>query len=280
MLRKLLRYDFKSINKFWIIAAVTTVGLSIISGFFMRLENTGRELPTHIHISATFFTVSVILGFFAFALITAILIFRRFYKNFFTDEGYLTFTLPVKRTELLNSKMIFGTVAYFATALIIVFDILLMIKISTGDAIFNEELWLSIKDPIMLAVSEKGVAYVIASILTVIIEILAIIITAIVVSVLFMYFCVTVASIIAKKAKVFTAIGIYYATNSFLSFFMMMFMFFGLESLMTWIYNADEKYEVIIPILILLMIGLSLAIIATLLYILIFRLLDRKLNLT
>ena len=44
------------------------------------------------------------------AFTTAIIIAVRFYKNTYSDEGYLTHTLPVKRGTLLLAKVIAGTI--------------------------------------------------------------------------------------------------------------------------------------------------------------------------
>ena len=40
----------------------------------------------------------------AFVIISSFIVFVRFYKNFFSDEGYLTHTLPIKSSTHMFSK--------------------------------------------------------------------------------------------------------------------------------------------------------------------------------
>ena len=105
MLKKLLRYDFKSVLRYWWIAAVSTVGLALVGGWSISVFENQKQLPEMLYVVATLAAIVAVLGGVAFAIMTVILLFSRFYKNFFTDEGYLTFTLPVTRTSLLNSKL-------------------------------------------------------------------------------------------------------------------------------------------------------------------------------
>jgi hypothetical protein len=46
----------------------------------------------------------------ALCVMTLVVIIQRFYKNLFTDEGYLMFTLPVKTWELVFSKLVVGLI--------------------------------------------------------------------------------------------------------------------------------------------------------------------------
>ena len=52
---------------------------------------------------AMLLVIACVMAIIASAVVTELLVFVRFYKNFFTDEGYLTFTLPVSRKDLLLS---------------------------------------------------------------------------------------------------------------------------------------------------------------------------------
>ena len=98
MFAKLLKYDLCSVGRIWWILAATLLGLSVGTGFCLRdfiikssdvHATTGDTLTASLEfIALMLFYVAII----AFAIVTAILLFIRYYKNFFTDEGYLTFT--------------------------------------------------------------------------------------------------------------------------------------------------------------------------------------------
>jgi hypothetical protein len=56
----------------------------------------------------------------------------RFYQNFRTDEAYLTFTLPVKRKTLLNSKLLATVITFLATFLIELTAITISLSVAKG----------------------------------------------------------------------------------------------------------------------------------------------------
>ena len=144
MLRKLLKYDFKSVFKYWWIAAVISLAISAAGGFAITALRSERELPTVVDVTAVTMLFVVALGFSAFALLSGILVFVRFYKNFFSDEGYLTFTLPVKRSQLLNSKLIMSGTTMLATIIVIIINVFFMLLIGFKDVIFKPEFWESV----------------------------------------------------------------------------------------------------------------------------------------
>ena len=127
MLGKLLRYDIKSILRYWWIIAISTLGAAVLGGGAMRfmIEFNKIEDPSVI-LSLTYISAFLLFALCIFAIVasfilTYILVFYRFYKNFFTDEGYLTFTLPVSRKKLFLSKTI--NALLFTTLQAIVFAV-------------------------------------------------------------------------------------------------------------------------------------------------------------
>ena len=91
--------------------------------------------------------------------------------------------------------------------------------------------------------------------------------------------CITLASLLVKKAKVITAIAIYYGASSILSFVMQLFQLFSLPALVDLL--ADTSEAAAPGILALLLFGgiCFVAIFCGLLYLLQYWMLDRKLNL-
>ena len=113
MLGKIIKYDMKAMNRFLIIIHA----FLLIYAFFIRILITGRLTANNVHnFGNTYFlilglTVSfgiILLTCVAFA--TSIIIAVHFYKSTYSDEGYLTHTLPVKKGTLLIAKVIAGTI--------------------------------------------------------------------------------------------------------------------------------------------------------------------------
>lgn len=278
MLRKLLKYDFKSIIKLWFILSITVFALSFPIGYGMRVYNSPREIPLGLDISLQLGMTVLIFGLFAYVLLTGILIFKRFYKNFFTDEGYLTFTLPAQRKQLLFSKVLFGTISYSCTIFIFLATLINLICVSTNTPFITMN---DIKELIDILNLQFGlgtgvsVLYIVGLLL----EIIALFVLANCISVVFLYLCITIASIIAKKNKVLTAVGIYYLSNSVLAFIIMIFSLFGISSVLFWASELNDKQTNLFILLALLLIFLFLATILSVLYFIIYRLIDKKLNL-
>ena len=118
MLKKCLKYDLLSFSRLFLLLAGTVLGLSPIAGLLLRILITRWEemlFPWEIFlVMAYVFLIGI------FILASALLVYIRYYTHFFKDEGYLTFTLPVKRSTLLFSKilsaMIYQTVAIAVVA--------------------------------------------------------------------------------------------------------------------------------------------------------------------
>ena len=108
MLNKCFKYDFRSIIKIWWIAAVTILALSVGAGFSLKTLTLHASDPGRTFILETTVIVIYYISIFIISIFSSVLLGIRFYSNFYSDEGYLTFTLPVKRTTLFLSKVLNG----------------------------------------------------------------------------------------------------------------------------------------------------------------------------
>ena len=96
---------------------------------------------------------------------------------------------------------------------------------------------------------------------------------------LLIYICITLASIIAKKAKVITAIGIYYGAYTAVSFAAQMVYVFGLLFLGNTLTGISDAALMGVIALILLVILAFVAALCVILYLVEYYMLDKKLNL-
>lgn len=276
MLKKLLSYDFKAIFKYWWVGALTTLALSAVGAGCGTILETEKELPPSVTIFATIGMVLVVLSIFAFLIFSELLIYVRFYKHLFTDEGYLTFTLPVKRHQILSSKLISGFVCALLTGIVTVADAAIILLTTFRKDIFVEGWYDKLINGIKEIIAEDGALYLI----TFFLEVILVGVLVLAFGVLFTYLCITFAGAISKKSKLASTILIYYAASSVSSIFMYMFYFFGASSLTEWIDAlSNENTQDAILLVILLFIILFVSMLCTIAYTLNYRLLDRKLNL-
>lgn len=275
MLRKLLKYDLKAVFRLWWAAAAVSVIMAVVGGFANAILNADRDLPMAVRTIASMVQFLARFSFIAFFLVMLVMIFVRYYRNFFTDEGYLTFTLPVSRKALLNSKALMGVIALGATAGVCSADLALMAFIGDRDyylsekfrndaARFFKEMFESI----------GGYSFLYA------LEIAVLGAAVLLFTVLFLYTCVTFASMIVKKGKLIAAIGIYYGANSLFSFIIQMMVLFVVPSIMVWTNGLSDQMSCPVAALMLLLLICYVGMFCGILYTLTYRMLDRKLNLS
>lgn len=149
MLGKLIKYDFKALNRYLIVIH----GMLLITAVLGRILFVGRlaENPNAglSKIGALVMTIGIMIYVILFmtALFgTLLLIAIHFYKNLYSDEGYLTHTLPVSRGQLLISKMISGSVWMFVDVVLIISSILILVLYKPGIQSF-----LTYKDKVLTA---------------------------------------------------------------------------------------------------------------------------------
>ncbi len=117
MLKKLLKHDMKAALRMWWIAVLGAVILTGICAFAVFADqNQTKNLPevatALLSVMVGLGMVSYVAGMLIFAAVCHVIPAVVMFKSFFTDEGYLTFTLPVKRSQLFLSK--FLTAAFLA----------------------------------------------------------------------------------------------------------------------------------------------------------------------
>lgn len=276
MFSKLLKYDNKAIFKYWWIAAVGSVLVSLFGGLCIQVVDTPANAIVHqfLYTLASIGLMFSIFGLFLLPLITQILILVRFYKNFFTDEGYLTFTLPVKKTTLLNSKLVMTLIFSLASTVLLFVNIFIMLAVGMPEDVFAVHTWNTIGGALSVffeGFGGFGVSYIILVILIFIALMMA--------QMLFIFLCITIAAVIAKKHKVLTAIALYYGINMVLSFGIELMLIGGIFSVADYIASLGVTSGLIGVAFIMLAV-LGLIITAGMgLYLVQLRLLDKKLNL-
>ncbi|MBQ8344518.1 MAG: hypothetical protein IJY41_04970 [Clostridia bacterium] len=111
MFTKLLKYDLKSLKKFGIPICIITLGLSLVCAidlFFLIITMSNPDVSLFGEIFSILGTVAfmfMLYGIMICASLVEIFIYIEFYKSLCTDQGYLTFTLPVKRSHIFLSKL-------------------------------------------------------------------------------------------------------------------------------------------------------------------------------
>ena len=138
MLKKLCKYEFRSIGRTLIPIYIAVIAISIITSFTMGINieynrNYNNILDNGVNLVYQLqgiFTVVMSLAYFAVMValfvLTFVIILQRFYKGLLCDEGYLMFTLPVKPWQLITSKGITAFVISILSGIVSCISIFIM----------------------------------------------------------------------------------------------------------------------------------------------------------
>lgn len=208
MLKKLFKYEWRDA---WRIVGglnVVVLLLSLLSYFtfsadFMKVVESNDYLAILFALyNMLYFAAIMALGF-----STYFFFFYRFYKNLYTDEGYLMHTLPVKSHDLIWSKALVAIIWSVISYLVIIFSFLNYINsimIADGES----SVWRALADALAEIFELNIPAY---GIVTIVLVVLIMLITPFY-SMFFGYTAISLGQL-TKKHKVLAAVGIYFGIS-------------------------------------------------------------------
>lgn len=214
MFLKMLKYDMKSLYRIFLLTSPIALGVCLLGGFgFNFLVSTGDKYPLLILISVLWIMLSVfVLS--AYTIIISLFVYIRFYKHLFSDEGYLTFTLPIKRSTILYSKSANAMIWTILSSIVVFIGIgLLLLPLALTSTQFLAEAFKGI------FISLQNVPW--NNLITTIVYIAEfglITLTAAWFNVELTQLCITVGATITGKHKILASIGIYYAVTTVIVF--------------------------------------------------------------
>jgi len=142
MLKKLFVYEWKETWLLMTILNVTVLVISIIG--FLMLDPFNITHSNVIEDSLNMFAYSIyifayIIGVATLFIATNLVFYIRFYKNLYTDQGYLMHTLPVTKNELILSKFFVAVIWKVISTIVIFVGIEMITFKSFSDFISRDE---------------------------------------------------------------------------------------------------------------------------------------------
>lgn len=214
MFAKLLKYEWNSVKGLLLPLSLAALGLGALGGLMMWLLQTTSENAEsdRVFLPLAFFglvLVGIIIGLVAYAVAVWILLLYRFYKRHFSQEGYLTFTLPATTHQILLSSItniVLWSLICIVTLTVAGGMILLPVIHLNQDAIVDRQTMQTFLEEFShMYPKGYGAAYLFS-------------VAASAVSALMLpLLCITVGSIVAKKHKLLASFGVYYGINVLIS---------------------------------------------------------------
>ena len=196
MVRKLFKYEFRSYLRTMIPLYVIILAIAMFGRIVQFFES--DSIVYDIAFSSS--VVAFAMGAITLVIMTEIIGVVRFYKNLYTSEGYLTFTLPVTSSQHIFVKL----------ATLVIFSIFaLAVLIASVATITAGDVLVEIIRTVSYIVTKLHEAYG-ADFYILAAEMLLLMLVVTVYTILLYYTCISIGQK-AKKNRIFMAILVYFA---------------------------------------------------------------------
>lgn len=285
MLRKLLRYDLDAVWRIWVPLAASVPVMSLITALLVRtlLERPENDDSAVVVLGFMMFfaIMTLVILWVGLFIVTPIICYLHYYKHFFSDRGYLTFTLPVPRQKLYLSKVLSAFIWSAGNAVVTVLSVcILLLLIPTSQEVAQ------FVNPIVFDFIGEGVGFlwqnVGAWLILYALELLLILVALSLCNIGLFHLAITMGSVIAKKHKVLCAVGLYLGMNygiSFVSQFFMLFSASPLASFTLMLSKLSLQQQCASVAITGMIVVLFLATVAAIYHFVALHLIERKLNL-
>ena len=126
MLRKLMKYEFQATGRTFLPLYAALVLVAFLIAVFEQMHKSWGSAMPWLDIAATISSVVYGILFVVIMVMTAVMAFQRFHKNLFTDEGYLTNTLPVKAHTHVTGKLLVSVVWVILSFLVFLLSVFIL----------------------------------------------------------------------------------------------------------------------------------------------------------
>lgn len=220
MFAKLLKYEWKATAGLLGILSAAAVGAGVACGLILRMiseflsqsevrEGVGTLMMAPMMVVFLFLLLGLVLYTFA----TEMILLYRFYKSRFTDEGYLTFTLPVSSHENYLSALLNILIWSLLSGVVLILSVLLILTIGlsgVGEAVNTDRLFSTFWESFAGASGELQAmdGYAVYQMLS-----MALAVVRWFSSPVIIMSCITLGAVLAKKHKIITAVGLFYGLS-------------------------------------------------------------------
>lgn len=208
MFAKLLKHEFRAVSKPLLLMSAGCFIAGILGGLLILslISNIQNDNP-FIALFSVLLLFGVVFIMIAYAIGSSILLYYRFYKHKFSDQGYLTFTLPASTHQILLSSylnnlicvLIIYLTLFLSYLAIFIPPIYYSMNNSAGN--FTDFYYFLLQDMEYIYGDSYLVLFIISAI------------SSLCYSIILPMLAITIGSIVAKKHKILAAVGIGYGIS-------------------------------------------------------------------
>lgn len=216
MFAKLLKHEFRATrNAMWVLC-LTALGAGVLGGCAMGYLMWASTLDIEMNFLEILCVMTMIFSMIGLGVCgvgALLLMVGRFYKSRFTDEGYLTFTLPVTTHQVLLSSLVSSGLNMLLTFVTVFVSFIMLLLVGMS---FAEEFWPTVWEmlPQVFDSIKANMSWEVAGYLAVLV---ADMLLGLAYELVLLMLSVTIGSLVAKNHKILAAVGVYYGINMAMS---------------------------------------------------------------
>ena len=221
MFAKLLKHEWRSTREMLGILCLISLGASLLGGltmcylFYVSSHDGGGN--DALEILSVLFMIAAMIALAVVGVAAVVVYMGRFYKSRFTDEGYLTFTLPVNTHQNLLASLVNTAVGMVLMTLVICACGVLWLAIAFAGVegfyqtlgLHGQELWQRGWEAVRELLGQIPGTVLVKGVLSTL--------TGAINSLVMLMLAVTVGSLIAKKHKILAAVAVFYGIHVLIS---------------------------------------------------------------
>lgn len=195
MVKKLLKQDLVFYLRSMLPIQLILLGVALLTRMMLLFRGDSRMISLFKGMTMT----ALIIGIIVCLVMTVIISIMRFYKNLFTAEGYLSFTLPVTSSQHIISKLLASFIFFWVS--------LLTVAAALCIAFFGDSLFLFFKELGFLL--QQWIAESPFQAILCMIEVVLTVSVVVCTKSLLYYTCISLGQL-ARKNRVLMAFGVYF----------------------------------------------------------------------
>lgn len=211
MFAKLMKYEFRATRNAMAVLCLTSLGAGLLGGgtigYMFWVSGRAWEVGTTGQILCMIVMMASVLFISLCGVCALVLTIARFYKSRFTDEGYLTFTLPVTTHQVLLSSILSSVVNIVIASVTVIASFGIMGVVGCS---FVENFWKVIwkeMPGIWRAICESMTWEIARDMGLLLLSMLS----GAIWQLISLMLAITIGALIAKKHKILAAVGVFYA---------------------------------------------------------------------
>lgn len=136
MLGKLIKYEFRSTYKALLLCFASVIAATVL---FIVSSNSFDTEEQYYAFRIMLTGIALVVGIFGAGICAFMYLIKRFYDSMYSQQGYLTLTLPADKLIILNSKLLVTYIWYSAFVILLSICIFLY-SCTMGDVSFFEQI--------------------------------------------------------------------------------------------------------------------------------------------